>query len=214
MVFMRERILGGARGDAGEPGEPSLRGVVARQVNKYIELGFHRELGISQAAYRARFELPQGVGQPEAYVGRFDIPLVIDPRVGLARQAALGGIEVWENFDISQVDEDLTEVPGEPYLGFTHDGRKYRPYSIREAMKLFAADEVGSPLAEVIALYAQHPECFVESGVYAAGSRYQYDNVPRLSRSRTMSIDAGWIGDKFGGMGVLSRGRGIVRLGA
>jgi hypothetical protein len=208
---MWERILGMARGDAGEPGEPNLRGAVARQVSRYIELGFHRELGMNKAEYRARFELPQGVNQLEVDAGRFDIPLVVDPEVGLSRQAVLGGIRVWRNFDIRWV-EDLTEVPREPYLGFTHDGQRYRPYPIKRAMELFEADEVGSPLAEVIALCVQHPECFEGGlGVYAAGSLYPGDFVPRLSQG---SIDAGWIGDEMSGKwGALSRGREIIRLG-
>ena len=190
---------------------PDLELIIAQQVNRLIQLGFHKELGMSKEEYRAGFTLPAGASQPESYKGRFDALLVVEPRIVLARQHARAGIKEWINTDNIQ---NLTKFPDTPYAVWTHDGQKYRPFSVEKAIKRFATDEVGSPQIEVTALYLQHPEYFKNRGVDAAGSRGGGGGVPGLDTFvGGPGVRAPWIDRPGQGWGAGSRGKEIIRLG-
>ena len=46
-----------------------------RQVGRYLELEFHKKLRLSRGKFKDLF--PQFVTQPEAYRGRFNIPVLV-----------------------------------------------------------------------------------------------------------------------------------------
>src|SRR5260221_8554629 len=50
-----------------------------RQVERYIELEFNKELNMSEEVYRN--SLPKFTAQPENYKKRFDIPVIVDARI-------------------------------------------------------------------------------------------------------------------------------------
>lgn len=199
----------------------SLEAIVTAQVDRLIELGFHAEVypdlpnEEAKAKYRADFAIPQGgITQPEAYKGRFDVLLVIDPRVLLTRQYALSRPEIIEYIDAGKITDE-TPVPGKPYAIWTHDAQRYRPYSVDKAKEQFADDEVGGLQVEVTSLYLHHPEFFRDHGVDAAGSHYGSGGVPyldtffgrpRVSADSSAGRDRHW--------GALSRGKEIIDLGA
>src|SRR3989344_9558986 len=54
------------------------------QVERLINLGFHAELGMTEDEYKS--SMPAFQSQPPKFKGRFEIPLLIDPRVSLQRQ--------------------------------------------------------------------------------------------------------------------------------
>jgi hypothetical protein len=60
------------------------------QGKRYVELGFHKELGMSSEEYLA--SLPRFEPQPEKFQGRFDIPLLVETRIKPAKQAELAGL--------------------------------------------------------------------------------------------------------------------------
>jgi hypothetical protein len=101
-----------------------------------------------------------------------------------------------------------------PYTAWTHDALRYRGYSVKEAQKKFADDEVGSPQIEVTALYLQYPDIFKYQGVNAAGSRYgsryQGPGVPSLDWLQACpEVSAIWIDGRYQRWGSLSRGEQI-----
>jgi hypothetical protein len=147
-----------------------------KQGKVLIAHGFHTQLGLSEEAYLQT--LPKFEPQPEEYKGRFDIPVLVDPRVDLLDQhksVNLKGV-------INRVDlENLVEVPDKPYVMWTHDGRRNRQKSVVEAQAGFADDEVGSTQLEVTALFLQHPDVFEGHALYAPNSRSER-HVPYLHR--------------------------------
>lgn len=207
-----------SRPDASEPIQEDtlavlgLGFVVAACVDRFIELGFHEEMGQTQDEYRAKFILSEGAKQPESYRGRFDVAVVVEPRIRLARLHERAGIRDYINTDNVT---DITEYPKDcPYIIFTHDGQRYRPYSVEKALTLFEDDEVGTPQVEVTGFYLKHPEYLIRRGVDAAGSRYEGDDVPffdlfygrpKVIARRIDHVDYSW--------GPLSRGKEIIRLG-
>ncbi len=176
-----------------------------KQVNRLISLGFNREIGKSEGTYRRL--LPLFTHQPEAYKGRFEIPLLVDPRISLKKQHKLAGIS-------STIHEekivDTIKIPDVPYAIWTHDANRYRQFSVKDAIGKFQADEMSCPQMEVTALYIQYPEFFKDHGVDATGSLYGADGVPcintffgkpEMSHGSLDHPDSRW--------GPLSRGRKI-----
>lgn len=176
-----------------------------RQVGRLIELGYHRELRKSEATYRN--QMPAFAPQPESYKGRFDIPLLVDPRLSLKTQIRLAGIN--PSIQLEKI-ADIMIVPTEPYSIWTHDGNRYRQFSVKNAISKFLSDEAPSPQVEVMSLFIQHTEIFKDHGVDATGSIYGKDNIPcidtffgrpELSHGVYDHPDSRW--------GTLSRGKSI-----
>ncbi|OGH39068.1 MAG: hypothetical protein A3B44_03145 [Candidatus Levybacteria bacterium RIFCSPLOWO2_01_FULL_38_21] len=183
-----------------------------RKIDNFIDLGFHSELGQSEIEYRRSLALPEGVVQPEAYKGRFDLLIPVEGRIPLKRQYELAGIREW--IDTGKIT-NITPILDGPFAIWTHDARRYRPYSVEQAIKQFKDDEVGSPQIEVIALYLQYPEFFRDQGVAAAGSRDECDRAPELYMfAGEPEANASWIGHRDQRWGALSRGKEIINLGA
>lgn len=214
-----------------------LEKIVAGQVGKHIALGFHTEVYPQLSAegaeeqYRKDFILPEGAAQPAEYVGRFDVALVVEPRISLTRKHELAKRimeldldSVARGWATSQVREwvntgniqDLTEHPTDkPYLVFTHDGQRYRPFTVKQAIQRFADDEVGNPQVEITDLFLKHPEYFVDHGIYAAGSHYGGGLVPCLGAfSDEPGVSADLFGSPFQSWGAGSRGKEYIILGA
>lgn len=174
-----------------------------KQVQKLLSLEFNRVIGKSQGTYRSL--LPPFFPQPESYQSRFDIPLLIDPRMPLKKLHRLIGIT-------SSIDEDLivnTIKPlQEPYTVWTHDANRYRPFSVKDAIKNFQPDELVTLQLEVTALYMHYPVIFQNHGVDASGSMFGTASVtcidtfhdgPTLSQGSLDHPDSRW--------GALSRGK-------
>ncbi len=199
-----------------------LKEVVAKQIDRFIEkYGFHREVyprlsdGEATAQYRRDFGLPESVFQPAEYAGRFDTVLVIEPRISLSRKYAIAGIREW--IDTSAITDSTKYPDTPPYLTFTHDAQKYRPYSVKQALTMFAEDEVGIPLNEVTDHYLLLPEDFGKRGMVgmdAAGSRSGGGDVPCLYLLRGgPGVYADFIDDPARHWGTGSRGKEVIKLG-
>ena len=176
-----------------------------KQIGRLISLGFNREIGKSEQGYLS--SMPEFTMQPEIYKGRFDIPLLIDPRVSLKTQIRLAGVN--PSIQVEKI-QDIMIVPQEPYAIWTHDANRYRKFSVKEALTKFAPDEAPSPQIEVTALFIQYPDIFKDHGVDASGSIYGTDNIPcidtffgrpELSHGVYDHPDSRW--------GTLSRGKQI-----
>jgi len=180
-----------------------LEQIWEKQVRNLIALDFNGEAKMSEFSYRN--SLPHFPQQPAAYVGRFDMPLLIDPRIPLKKKHKLLGIHC-------VIDEDLivntTTFPDKPYVVWTHDANRYRPFSIKEAIGKFQPDEVGCPQIEVTAYYIQYREIFKDHGIDATGSLYGENSVPCLNTFfGKPEINLGEIDHPDSRWGSLSRGR-------
>lgn len=195
---------------------------VTQQVDRLInQFGLHLEvysgLNPEEAAlqYRRDFALPTGATMPEEYKGRFDQRiLVVDPRVELSTLHQKAGVPEYIN---TSAITNLTEVPRVPYVTFTHDSQKYRPYSVEQALAMFAGDEVGRPQVEISHHYLQFPKDFTKNGMVgmdAVGSRFRGGYVPCLGLLYGRpEVYARWIDDPSRGWGAGSRGKEIIELG-
>lgn len=153
-----------------------LQSVWEKQLRKMLVLGFNDVIGKSEGTYRRL--MPVFTPQPESYIGRFDIPLLVDPRISLKKLHNIIGIH-------STIHEehivDVTKIPDEPYAIWTHDANRYRMHSVKDAIGHFQPDELPCPLIEVIALYIHHPEFFQDHGIDATGSVYGRESVPCIN---------------------------------
>jgi hypothetical protein len=181
-----------------------------KQGRRLVELGFHTQLGLSEEAYLQT--LPKFEPQPEGYKGRFDLQVLVDPR--LSSKVQHKTINAKESID-SSIIVDVTQAPSEPYVIWTHDASKYRQQSVAGAAEQFGEDEVGATQKEVTALYLQHPEAFAGRAVYAAGSRSEGRHVPylhRLNDERRPRLGRGGTNDReHAFFGALSRGKKVTQ---
>lgn len=143
-----------------------------RQTDRLIELGFHRvvhpELSEAQAEAEYRESLPKIGLQPPNYNGRFDIPVLVDPRVPPPDQLSRAEIREWLS---TRTVKNTVEGPDKPYVQWTQVGKRLLNLSPKGAMRMLDKDEVGCTFLEVIALYLQHPKIFENRKVIALSSR-------------------------------------------
>lgn len=216
-----------------------LERIISEQVDRYIALGFHEEVyknlpvQEAEAKYRADFTLPPEAAQPGEYVGRFDIPLVVEPRISLRKKYKLAKKlkdmnldSITTEWETSKIDKstgkiiDQTDHPTDrPYLIFTCDGKKYRGSSVEKALERFKDDEVGITQLELTDLFLQSPKYFVV-GISAAGSHdvVKYHKrghiyVPSLLMLVNRVEALSFLITNKQELGVGSCGREIIRLG-
>jgi hypothetical protein len=145
--------------DLPDPEALDLAGERARQAATYIALGFHRELGLTEADYTA--SLPRIAPQPPGYRGRLDVPLVIETRIPWERQADLAGItrSVGTRSSTFAPIDARHAVPATPYAAwFAWFGQRFPdPIAPDEARADLADDERGGSVLEMVAQHIAHP---------------------------------------------------------
>lgn len=151
-------------------GAVNLAAEYERQSRRYIELGFHTELGLSEKDYLA--SLPKLEPQPENFCGRFDISVLVDPRVSIERQCELAGINCSDYkqslakgsmfiYDWPE-DPQAYRTPAGPYLTWVHDGTRNLDKNAKSVRLNLAGDERGGTIFDGIALYIAHPQILGE----------------------------------------------------
>jgi hypothetical protein len=86
------------------------------QATRLVEVGVHEELGLTHEEYLAT--LPKFEAKPVEFEGKFDIPILIDPRVSLRQllkltgvsssEVALNNLHDWSGNHFPQPDEPYT----------------------------------------------------------------------------------------------------------
>lgn len=149
--------------------------IVRRQIEKLVRLGFHNELGLTEEEYCKSF--PILLPQPEEYRGRFDIPLIVDPRIPLGRQHELAGIVEYLN---TNKISNLSPIPKDSYIIWVHDTHNLEENTVEESISGFGEDEKGCLQVEVTSFYLHHPEFFRSNNriVSATGSRFNGNLIP------------------------------------
>ncbi len=185
--FAELGIIDSTTDEVVRPAEFDLTAEWQRQINRFVELGYHTELGISAEDYAA--SLPKFEAQPAEYVGRLDMPLVVETRIGYQRQAELAGITVDPyligNAENTKPVSPKSATPEKPYAGwFNKWGQRFAdPIAPRDAIGQLREDEVGNGRLEGVTIQIQHPE-FNQDRQYfdLIGENVGSDGVPCLGR--------------------------------
>lgn len=152
-----------------------------RQARRYVKLGFHTELGLSPEDYLA--SLPKFEPQPESFRGRFDIPVLVETRIALFRQAELarlayylGGLNVrdWES------DPSGYKTPDSPYTTWMQDGKTNLGRSVRAVRRTLEPDERGATVHDGVALWIVTPDLLNDHYVDLPGTSVESDFAPYL----------------------------------
>lgn len=148
----------------------------ANQTQRYIELGFHREIGLSAEDYLS--SLPKFEPQPKSFTGRFDIPILVETRIAPQRQAELAGLSYrLGNFNICDWEKDpgKYKTPDAPYVAWVQDGKKNVKKSVRYIRKTFETDERGATIYDGIALWIAYPSILSDHFIDLPGTSFGTD---------------------------------------
>ena len=154
-----------------------------RQAGRRIELGFHTEIGLSEEDYLA--SLPKFEPQPEAFRGRFDIPVFIETRIAPKRQAELAGLTYYlSDLNVRDWEDDPKgyKTPANPYATWMQDGKKNLNKSVSTVRKNLAPDERGATEIDGISLFIANPEILKDHYIDFPGTSVGADYAPYLSR--------------------------------
>lgn len=149
----------------------------------YIKLGFHSELELSQSDYLSL--LPIFDPQPDAFVGRFNVPILVETRIAPERQAELAGLEYF-------IDRKVNEIDIPPYASWMQTGEKYLDRKARDVCKKPGADERMANLYDGVALLIANPNVLTDHSIALPGTILIGNKIPYLNT---------WITDGKKGIG-------------
>ncbi|MFI5953891.1 hypothetical protein [Cryptosporangium sp. NPDC051539] len=181
------RMLGVRTRSAAPPLRSLRDDLWTRTTDAYVRAGFPARLGTTPADYLAG--LPR---VPPDHAGRFDVPLVVEPRIPWPEQARLLGVRLSSHsrrFSFEAVEA----APDVPYLGwFAAWGST--PISSVDARARLAPDECGGTPIELLAMNAALPDLartsrfFEAIGVVMNTSRclglYRWRGAPEIGANQ------------------------------
>lgn len=184
---------------------------VQHQIQRFIHIGFPKLLNLTDEEYVHPFQL-NGYSAFPAYNDRFELPVLVDPRISVTDAMTKAGIS---NFlkpeELRHVASDATE----PYIFFTHDARKYSAHSAATAISEFAEDEEGCTLQELAFFYLHYPSVFEGIAVDAIQTLYLKDYHPCLVKvTANAELGAHWHNDHTKGIHILSKGKHLYTFNA
>lgn len=157
-----------------------------RQIANLIKLGYHAQLGLTEAQYRKY--IPYLQPKPPSFEGRFEYPVLVDPMVLASRQLELLHIKP----DLSEADlakfslaeADRKDIPTNPYQIWIHIKRQGEPMGLDD----LDWDEDALTIPEGAAFVRQFSsklyvnERISAYGISLLGTRYSTpDNFQHLS---------------------------------
>lgn len=152
-----------------------------RQSTRFVELGFHTELKIKDGEYLD--SLPKFGSQPEAFRGRFDIPVLVEVRIPISKQCemtkvqfSLKGLKVvdWSG------DPQKYKTPRTPYTIWMQDGTKNLGITVDSVRENLAQDERGATVADGMALYIAKPDVLRLHYIDLPGTQVESGYAPYL----------------------------------
>lgn len=131
-----------------------------RQIADKLRIGLHSALHVSPEDYARSF--PRFRQRPESFLGRFDIPLVVDPRIPALLQLqmavdaglfpdyedGIGGLQLSDWVGAG----GRFETPGSPYVTWADGGRLYKRRTVRDVRESLRFDERGGTIHDGITL--------------------------------------------------------------
>lgn len=180
-----------------------------KQIQFLIELGFPKLLNLSGEEYLNSFRY-KGKKIPSDYESKFELPVVVDPRIPITELISKAGLENYLKL------EELTNVSHgsvKPYLFFTHHSKKYSSHTAAMAINEFAEDEEGCTLEELIYFYLFYPDQFEGIAIDAILTNFRGDYHPCIIKVKTTGeIGAHWHNDLTGGINIISKGKILFDL--
>lgn len=149
-----------------------------KQSRKLARL-FAKELGLSREEY---FEsLPIFEPQPEAFQGKFDIPVIVETRVPLGRMLEIVKINAFFNIgEIEDWKDGGSKIAKCPYIAWLKDGGGNLDVSVRNVRKNLASDERGGTIHDGLALYLRNPIILEHHFLDFPGSQVGSGSAPNL----------------------------------
>lgn len=182
------------------------------QATRLAEL-FASELGMSRGEYIA--SLPAFLPQPDAYKGRFDIPLIVPvyPKLGLDKILRIAGIKPYHNASEITDWQDRSHgfiTPQVPYTTWVDDGSGSLGKTVGAVRNHLAADERGGAVFDGLALYLKNPGILKKRFLDLPGSHVAYISAPSLSLwLGKPSLRSGWVINAGSHFGSVRAGREI-----
>lgn len=162
--------------------EISLEEEWQRQIEGFIRLGFHTELGKTEKEYAKRF--PRFTSQPDTFKGRFDTPVLVETEISPERQCELAGIQYFlDGLDKTDWNENRKNytAPEAPYPAWLNDGRDNRNKKPEDVRKKLKDDEIAGTEYDGIALYISNPEILKHHFLDLPGTTVGSDRAAYLS---------------------------------
>nr|AQS34449.1 hypothetical protein [uncultured bacterium] len=180
-----------------------------RHASRYVELGFHKVLELSERKYRE--SLPRFGPQPESFKGRFDIPRLVETRIDVAKQAELVRIRyLLEGYNVRDWEQDPRgyKTPKLPYVAWMQDGRAYLGKSVASVRRLMATDERGATEFDGIALYIMDHNILEDHFIDLPGTSVESDDAAGLDLwNGGPELNCDWVGGGYSRFGSASCGR-------
>lgn len=141
-----------------ESGDHPLR----EQVTRLIRLGFDQALGMTQSDYRSG--MPDFEPQPESFKNRFDLPVMVDPRVNIRDQLdRYKIISHLQKADLARFilsESQRADIPRDPYVIWVNMGPPRHSKRIEE----LDWDETGLTVTEGLAVIREIPYALTKLG--------------------------------------------------
>jgi len=179
------------------------------QIQFLIELGFPKLLNLSDEEYLNSFRY-KGNRIPPNCESRFELPVIVDPRIPITELISKAGLANYSKL------EELINVSSsyeKPYLFFTHDSKKYSTHTAASAISMFAVDEAGCTLEELIYFYLFYPDKFEGIAIDAILTNFRGDYHPCILKVTSKGeIGAHWHNDLTVGINIISKWKSLFDL--
>jgi hypothetical protein len=142
----------------------------SRLTRRFLDLGFHRRLGVSATDYLA--SLPSIGQQPSTYRATLDLPLIVETRIPWREQAALAGMSLSFGSKNTEYEIQMPSAaePDRPYAAWFNawDQRFTQPIAVGEARNALRDHETGGSPLELVTMEIAHPELSATGRFYEA----------------------------------------------
>lgn len=190
--------------------ELSLEEEWQRQIQGFIKLGFHTELGQTEDEYAKRF--PKFTSQPESFKGRLDTPVLVETEIDPKLQCELAEVGyILGGLIKTDLNKNLLEnytTPEAPYAAWLEDGRNNinkKPKDIRKNLK---DDEIAGTELDGITLYISNPKILEDHFLDLPGTAFGFAGSACLGlRDGRPDMSYRWVDDALPEFGSVVRGR-------
>lgn len=160
-----------------------------RQANRFVELGFHKELIVDGRRVELTVQeylksLPRFESQPKEFRGRLNTPLLVETRIPIEKQMKLARIryflEALNKGDWSE-DPQGYETPKLPYTTWTDEGARFMGRKVEDVRRELVPDERGGTEFDAVALYIAKPDVLKTRSLDLPGTAVGSDDAAYLA---------------------------------